>query len=57
MAKPKLYQVDQLETTLNASYSQANTAINTANTAYTQANAAYAQANTKASIGLVIALS
>lgn len=57
MAKPKLYQVDQLETTLNASYSQANTAINTANTAYTQANAAFAQANTKASIGLVIALS
>jgi hypothetical protein len=28
-----------------------------ANTAYAQANAAYAQANTKASIGLVIALS
>jgi hypothetical protein len=28
-----------------------------ANTAYSQANAAYAQANTKASIGLVIALS
>lgn len=27
------------------------------NTIYTQANAAYAQANTKASIGLVIALS
>ncbi len=28
-----------------------------ANIAYSQANAAYAQANTKASIGLVIALS
>jgi hypothetical protein len=28
-----------------------------ANNAYSQANAAYAQANTKASIGLVIALS
>jgi hypothetical protein len=28
-----------------------------ANTAYAQANAAYTQANTKASIGLVIALS
>ena len=40
-----------------AAYGQANTAYNQANTAYNQANAAFAAANTKASIGLVIALS
>ena len=34
-----------------------NTIYTQANTGYSQANAAYAQANTKASIGLVIALS
>lgn len=34
-----------------------NTIYTQANTAYSQANAAFAQANTKASIGLVIALS
>jgi len=41
----------------NTAYTQANNAYSQANTAYTQANSAYSQANTKASIGLVIALS
>ena len=57
MAKPRTYQiVDAANTSLSSNTAISN-AHGQANTAYTQANNAYAQANTKASIGLVIALS
>jgi len=64
MAKPRTYQiVDAANTSLSSNtaisnaHDQANTAYAQANSAYAQANSAYSQANTKASIGLVIALS
>ena len=45
MAKPKQYQVQELQTDLGTIYDQANTGYTQANTAYAQANAAYAAAN------------